>query len=94
MHRKLKCDKIAPCTNCTKFKRDCLYLASSADPTSQQKLADIKEKMGALEKSLEREIAAGQQAKSHLGYVGLINGSLPSSELLLIVVCFFAVALM
>jgi len=44
-----------------------VYLASSADPTSQQKLADIKEKMGALEKSLEREIAAGQQAKMHLG---------------------------
>ncbi|KAK5172994.1 uncharacterized protein LTR77_003116 [Saxophila tyrrhenica] len=65
--RKLKCDKTAPCTNCTRFKRDCLYLASSADPSSQQKLADIKEKMGALEKSLEREIAAGQQAKMHLG---------------------------
>jgi hypothetical protein len=66
-YRKLKCDKTAPCTNCTRFKRDCLYLASSADPQSQQKLADIKEKMGALEKSLEREIAAGQQTKNHLG---------------------------
>jgi hypothetical protein len=44
-----------------------LYLASSADPQSQQKLADIKERMGALEKTLEREIAAGQQTKVHLG---------------------------
>ena len=64
--RKLKCDKQAPCTNCTRFKRDCLYLAPSADPSSQQKLADIKEKMGALEKTLEQEVA-GQQAKVHLG---------------------------
>ena len=36
------------------------------DPHSQQKLADIKEKMGALEKTLEREVAS-QQAKVHLG---------------------------
>ncbi|KAK3697611.1 hypothetical protein LTR37_017349 [Vermiconidia calcicola] len=64
--RKLKCDKQAPCTNCTRFKRDCLYLAPSADPSSQQKLADIKEKMGMLEKTLEREVA-GQQSKGHLG---------------------------
>ncbi|KAK3720631.1 hypothetical protein LTR37_003680 [Vermiconidia calcicola] len=64
--RKLKCDKQAPCTNCTRFKRDCLYLAPSADPSSQQKLADIKEKMGMLEKTLEREVA-GQQSKAHLG---------------------------
>lgn len=63
--RKLKCDKLAPCTNCTRFKRDCLYLASSLDPQSQQKLADIKERMGALEKNLEREVAG--QSKSHLG---------------------------
>lgn len=64
--RKLKCDKQAPCTNCTRFKRDCLYLAPSLDPQSQQKLADIKEKMGALEKNLEREIAS-QNAKVHMG---------------------------
>ena len=64
--RKLKCDKQAPCTNCTRFKRDCLYLAPSANPQSQQKLADIKEKMGALEKTLEREVA-GQNPKTHLG---------------------------
>ena len=66
MFRKLKCDKIAPCTNCVRFKRDCLYLASSGDANSQQKLADIKEKMGALEKTLEREVAS-QQSKPHVG---------------------------
>ena len=63
--RKLKCDKQAPCTNCTRFKRDCVYLAP-ADPKSQAKLADIKEKMGALEQNLEREIV-GRGAKAHLG---------------------------
>lgn len=64
--RKLKCDKQAPCTNCTRFRRDCLYLAPALDQQSQQKLADIKEKMGALEKNLEREVAA-KNAKAHLG---------------------------
>ncbi|KAK3075610.1 hypothetical protein LTR53_000948 [Teratosphaeriaceae sp. CCFEE 6253] len=62
--RKLKCDKQAPCTNCIRFKRDCLYLAPSLDPHSQAKLADIKEKMGALERNLEREVA-GRTAKAH-----------------------------
>nr|POF02253.1 bikaverin cluster transcription factor bik5 [Quercus suber] len=64
--RKLKCDKQAPCTNCTRFKRDCLYLAPALDPQSQQKLADIKEKMGALEKNLEREVVS-KHAKMHPG---------------------------
>ncbi|KAK4497551.1 hypothetical protein PRZ48_012002 [Zasmidium cellare] len=64
--RKLKCDKQAPCSNCTRFRRDCLYLAPALDPQSQQKLADIKEKMGALEKGLEREVAA-KNSKAHLG---------------------------
>ncbi|TKA78392.1 hypothetical protein B0A55_04715, partial [Friedmanniomyces simplex] len=64
--RKLKCDKQAPCTNCTRFKRDCLYLAPSLDPQSQAKLADIKERMGALEKNLEREVT-GRSAKAHMG---------------------------
>ncbi|KAK0260400.1 hypothetical protein B0A54_01855 [Friedmanniomyces endolithicus] len=64
--RKLKCDKLAPCTNCTRFKRDCLYLAPSLDPQSQAKLADIKERMGALERNLEREVT-GRTAKPHMG---------------------------
>ncbi|KAF2214350.1 hypothetical protein CERZMDRAFT_105450 [Cercospora zeae-maydis SCOH1-5] len=64
--RKLKCDKQAPCVNCTRFRRDCLYLAPAMDPQAQQKLAEIKEKMGMLEKNLEREVAA-QTQKGHLG---------------------------
>lgn len=64
--RKLKCDKQAPCTNCTRFRRDCLYLAPALDSQSQQKLADIKERMGALEKNLEREVS-GRTAKVHIG---------------------------
>ncbi|KAI5361327.1 hypothetical protein Slin15195_G124390 [Septoria linicola] len=64
--RKLKCDKQAPCVNCTRFRRDCLYLAPAMDPQAQQKLAEIKEKMGMLEKNLEREVAS-QSQKGHLG---------------------------
>ncbi|RMY06221.1 hypothetical protein D0867_09773 [Hortaea werneckii] len=66
--RKLKCDKTAPCANCTRFKRDCLYLASSSDPGNQQRLADMKEKMGVLERNLEREVA-NKNAKAHFGGV-------------------------
>ncbi|KAF4549787.1 Fungal specific transcription factor domain-containing protein 18 [Elsinoe fawcettii] len=54
--RKLKCDKSAPCSNCAKFRRDCLYLAPALDSVSQQKLAEIKDKMGSLEQSLERDV--------------------------------------
>ncbi|KXT04453.1 hypothetical protein AC579_632 [Pseudocercospora musae] len=64
--RKLKCDKSAPCTNCTRFRRDCLYLAPANDAQAQQKLAEIKEKMGALEKNLELEVASRNQ-KAHPG---------------------------
>jgi hypothetical protein len=55
--RKLKCDKQSPCTNCTKFRRDCVFLASALDPASQLKLAEIKEKMGTLERTLENDVA-------------------------------------
>lgn len=66
--RKLKCDKTSPCTNCKRFSREtsCLYLAPALDAHSQQKLADIKEKMGALEKNLEREVAS-RTTKQHIG---------------------------
>jgi hypothetical protein len=68
--RKLKCDKQAPCTNCTRFRRDCLYLAPALDSQSQQKLADIKERMGALEKNLEREVSA--RTKHHIGGANIL----------------------
>ncbi|KAF2148887.1 hypothetical protein K461DRAFT_232285 [Myriangium duriaei CBS 260.36] len=55
--RKLKCDKLAPCTNCSKFRRDCLYLATTLDTNAQQKLAEIKDRMGNLEQVLERDVA-------------------------------------
>ena len=50
-----------------RFKRDCLFIAPTLDPQSQQKLADIKEKMGALEKNLEREVASNAGNKAHIG---------------------------
>jgi hypothetical protein len=55
--RKLKCDKLQPCGNCTRFVRDCVYLASTLDPAAQLKLAEIKEKMGSLERTLEEDVA-------------------------------------
>ncbi|KAL8701466.1 MAG: hypothetical protein Q9201_004887 [Fulgogasparrea decipioides] len=55
--RKLKCDKSHPCTNCTKNTRDCVFLAPALDSASQLKLAEIKEKMGSLERVLEQDVA-------------------------------------
>ncbi|KAI9053356.1 hypothetical protein LZ554_002315 [Drepanopeziza brunnea f. sp. 'monogermtubi'] len=55
--RKLKCDKSHPCTNCTKFRRDCVFLAPALDQASQLKLNEIKEKVGSLERLLERDVA-------------------------------------
>ena len=81
LSRKLKCDKTAPCTNCTRFKRDCLYLAPASDAHSQQKLADIKERMGALEKTLEDEVA-GQQAKAHKGGANVTRSSIGEASVL------------
>ncbi|KAH9829770.1 bikaverin cluster transcription factor bik5-like [Teratosphaeria destructans] len=67
--RKLKCDKTVPCSNCTRFKRDCLYLAPALDPHSQQKLSEIKEKMGALEKNLEKEVQSAAFMQGHKPHV-------------------------
>lgn len=55
--RKLKCDKSHPCTNCMKFSRDCVFLAPALDQASQLKLTEIKEKVGSLERLLERDVA-------------------------------------
>ncbi|KUJ22253.1 uncharacterized protein LY89DRAFT_704043 [Mollisia scopiformis] len=55
--RKLKCNKSHPCTNCVKFNRDCVFLAPALDQASQLKLTEIKEKVGSLERLLERDVA-------------------------------------
>ena len=54
--RKLKCDKLHPCTNCSKFTRDCVFLAPALDTASQNKMNEIKDKMGVLERGLEQEV--------------------------------------
>ncbi|TVY39117.1 Bikaverin cluster transcription factor [Lachnellula occidentalis] len=62
--RKLKCNKSHPCTNCVKFNRDCMFLAPALDQASQLKLTEIKEKVGSLERLLERD-AAKSATQSH-----------------------------
>ena len=77
--RKLKCDKAHPCGNCTKFVRDCVFLAPALDPAAQLKLAEIKEKMGTLERTLEEDVARralGERGDSHSG----LNLSSESSD--------------
>ncbi|RFU36052.1 hypothetical protein B7463_g250, partial [Scytalidium lignicola] len=60
--RKLKCNKSQPCTNCIKFSRDCVFLAPALDQASQLKLTEIKEKVGSLERLLERDVAKSRAA--------------------------------
>ncbi|KAK3988111.1 fungal-specific transcription factor domain-containing protein [Cladorrhinum sp. PSN332] len=57
--RKLKCNKSQPCVNCQKFQRDCLYLGPKLDEASQLRLNEIKDKVGSLERQLERDVAKG-----------------------------------
>ena len=78
--RKLKCDKNHPCGNCTKFVRDCVFLAPALDPATQLKLAEIKEKMGSLERTLEENIAKKKSSSSAHKEGGLWFGSLESGE--------------
>ena len=55
--RKLKCNKSHPCTNCVKSSRDCVFLAPALDQASQLKLTEIKEKVGSIERLLEKDVA-------------------------------------
>jgi Fungal Zn(2)-Cys(6) binuclear cluster domain len=74
--RKLKCDKTQPCSNCTRFSRECVFLSSTLDPAAQMKLAEIKEKMGSLERTLEDDVAR----RGTSGELGLSQTSSESSE--------------
>jgi hypothetical protein len=62
--RKLKCDKTSPCLNCTKIARPCIFIASGLDADAQRKLAEVKEKMGDLERSLEEDVLRRSHTKS------------------------------
>ncbi|KAF2827347.1 hypothetical protein CC86DRAFT_348722 [Ophiobolus disseminans] len=62
--RKLKCDKGSPCVNCTKNSRPCVFIASGLDADGQKRLAEVKEKMGILERSLEEDVARISRSKS------------------------------
>ncbi|KAK2850676.1 hypothetical protein FQN49_005426, partial [Arthroderma sp. PD_2] len=63
--RKLKCDRLHPCTNCSKFKRHCLFLSPTTDALSRMKLMELKEKMGSLELVLEQDVAARQTGQTN-----------------------------
>ena len=62
--RKLKCDRGQPCTNCVKASRQCLFISPSFDAAAQAKLAEVKEKMGILERSLEADLAQSNRART------------------------------
>lgn len=65
--RKLKCEKKHPCSNCKRFQRECVYLGPNLDEASQQRLTEIKEKVGSLERQLERDVAKGATGRRRTG---------------------------
>lgn len=52
----MKCDRVHPCSNCAKYKRECAFLAPATDLESRERLTRLKEKMGQLERSLARTL--------------------------------------
>ncbi|KAK4465485.1 fungal-specific transcription factor domain-containing protein [Cladorrhinum samala] len=79
--RKLKCNKSQPCVNCQKFQRECLYLGPKLDEASQLRLNEIKDKVGSLERQLERDVAKGTAGGARgCGSNGNGDGSSSSSQ--------------
>ncbi|KKA30171.1 hypothetical protein TD95_001183, partial [Thielaviopsis punctulata] len=54
--RKLKCNKGQPCENCVRFTRECVYLANRLDDAGKMRFNELKEKVGSLERAMERDI--------------------------------------
>ena len=50
--------------------RDCVYLAPAMDPVGKAKLAEVKEKMGLLERTLEEDVAKRQGSRESSGSAG------------------------
>lgn len=61
-----------PCGNCQRFQRDCLYIAPALDTAAQQKLAEIKDRLGDLEETLERDVARRAAAKPGSDHASII----------------------
>jgi hypothetical protein len=82
--RKLKCDKGHPCAHCTKNARQCVFIASGLDSSAQAKLAEVKEQMGRLERSLEEDVArkaaTNTRGTSDISRVNTLPGQEQSSD--------------
>lgn len=66
--RKLGCDKGQPCRNCVKHSRECVFLSPKLDEVSQQRLNEIKERVGSLEKQLETNVAKARASPDGDGF--------------------------
>lgn len=62
--RKLRCDRGQPCSNCARVSRQCHFITPGFDAAAQARLAEVKEKMGILERSLEQDIAQRYRAQT------------------------------
>ncbi|KAF1824873.1 uncharacterized protein K489DRAFT_314473 [Dissoconium aciculare CBS 342.82] len=56
--RKIKCDRLATCSSCAALRVECLYLTPADNKVRRRKLAEMKDRMNALERNLEREVVS------------------------------------
>jgi hypothetical protein len=66
--------------HCTKNTRQCVFIASGLDASAQAKLAEVKEQMGRLEKSLEEEVARKTELRASSTPRFSRLGELPGQE--------------
>jgi hypothetical protein len=78
--RKLKCDRGNPCTGCVKANRQCHFISPSFDAAAQARLAEVKEKMGILEKSLEEDIVRRNRAQIGSSTSASVSNSLTQQD--------------
>jgi hypothetical protein len=75
--RKLKCDKGSPCANCTKIARPCVFITSNA---AQKRLAEAKEQMCVVERSLEEDVVRLSRSKPSSTFDNRSQSVLPGQE--------------
>lgn len=66
--------------NCTKISRQCIFIAGGTDPEAQARLADVKEKMGILERSLEEDVARKAHSGTAVTFDYPRSSTLPGQE--------------
>jgi transcriptional regulatory protein GAL4 len=88
--RKAKCDKVEPCSNCSKSSRQCIYEVPVRTPLSRKRLNDVEEELAQTKRRLAQyeevsrtgdgsEFVGMPQISSREDFVGSARASNPLS---------------